>query len=316
MKSRKAFTLIEVLVVVAIIAILSALLLGAAHKVRETAYSLQSQNNLRNIAIATNHCSLQNKGKIPPGWGRFRRSAPATAFVHLLPYLDQDVIYKEYMSIASKNTNEAIISAIEGPVRTHLSVFSAKNDPTNPLIGGLCSYGMNHYVFRGANLPGDWNDRYFEVNNIAKDDLLPFKFDKEFVNGTSNTMLITERAAICDWQAGSKVFLIKAQRLWHHYGGRISSNRLSAWIDMSIAGNTNSNKPEYNPLPSPISQQKVREGQADAAYIQTFQSGGFNCVMADSSVKTVSPNVSHEVFKAVTLATVPASSGLFSKWDD
>jgi prepilin-type N-terminal cleavage/methylation domain-containing protein/prepilin-type processing-associated H-X9-DG protein len=314
--NRKAFTLIEILVSISVIAIIFSILLGALQKARETAYSAQSQNNLRNMALATINCSGQNKGKTPPAWGRFRRSAPATGFVHLLPYLDQDAIYRDYMSIASKNTNESIINAIEGPARVHLSLFCSKNDITNPLEGGLCSYVMNHYVYRGGNLPGDYTDRFFELNNTAKDDLLTFMFDKEFVNGTSNTMLLCERAAICDWEAGDKKFLGKTARFWHHYGGRVSNSRTGAWIDMTIAANLNSNKPEYNPVPIPIKQQKVKEQEADVAKIQTFQSGGFNCAMADGSVKVVSPNISHDVFKAVTLAKTLASAGLFSQFDD
>ena len=52
-RSSDGFSLIEMLVVIAIILILAALLLPALKNARESAYSLQCMNNLRNITAAT-----------------------------------------------------------------------------------------------------------------------------------------------------------------------------------------------------------------------------------------------------------------------
>ena len=49
---RKGFTIIELLVVVAVIGLLVAILLPAIGRARESAQSTQSQSNLRNIGSA------------------------------------------------------------------------------------------------------------------------------------------------------------------------------------------------------------------------------------------------------------------------
>jgi prepilin-type N-terminal cleavage/methylation domain-containing protein len=75
----RAFTLLELLVVLAIVAVLVGLLLPAVQKARQAAARTQCQNNLKQIALAAHSYHDTNKA-FPPG-GRLLSG--------LLPYLEQ-----------------------------------------------------------------------------------------------------------------------------------------------------------------------------------------------------------------------------------
>ncbi len=97
---RRGVTLIEVLVVIAIIGILLALLLPAVQKVREAAARVQCQNNLHQIGIAL-HTYHDAYGSFPPG--QPFRTGPAADYYHpwwswltrLLPFVEQDNLLRQ-----------------------------------------------------------------------------------------------------------------------------------------------------------------------------------------------------------------------------
>jgi prepilin-type N-terminal cleavage/methylation domain-containing protein len=96
-RSRCAFTLVELLVVIAIIGVLVSLLLPAVQAAREAARRMQCQNQLKQIALAA-HNFHDTNSRFPPGFLGDKPTTTATAtndvswagvLPNLLPFMEQ-----------------------------------------------------------------------------------------------------------------------------------------------------------------------------------------------------------------------------------
>lgn len=105
---RHAFTLIELLAGVAIIAVLVGLLLPAVQKVREASNRTRCQNNLKQIALASMNYESAN-GVYPDGG---HASRPGL-FFQILPFLEGDNLARD---VAGKWTGNDYWSPVPCPV--------------------------------------------------------------------------------------------------------------------------------------------------------------------------------------------------------
>ena len=90
---RKAFTLVELLVVVSIIALLVALLLPAVQAARNAARTVQCGNNLKQMGLAMHQYAASWVEYFPTGnTGALNRWMPGLMTL-MLPYLEQQTLY-------------------------------------------------------------------------------------------------------------------------------------------------------------------------------------------------------------------------------
>ena len=142
--SRRAFSLLELIVVIAIIATLIGLLLPAVQKVRGAAVRMSSQNKLKQIALATHGYAEVNRGLLP-SWDAelnpYSNEIEVALFVVLLPYIEQGNLAAEWRS---KNPPGSANSNV------YVSTYVSPADPSSPWPPGAGSYAANACVFRDS----------------------------------------------------------------------------------------------------------------------------------------------------------------------
>ena len=131
-RSERGFTLIEFLVVTAIIVVLIALLLPAVQQVREAARRTQCRNNLKQIGLAL-HSYHDTHSVFPPGWIAVDNSQRPSAFggtsgvgwaVHILPFVEQSGVYHLF------NPNSALTSPENGELlNSQIPDYKCASDP-------------------------------------------------------------------------------------------------------------------------------------------------------------------------------------------
>ena len=106
-----AFTLIEILVVMAILAVLAGLLLGAVQAARETANRITCQNNLKQLALAALH-HHSAKGSFPTGVHLIGQDDGTTLEAELLPYLEMQNLYDRFDYSDTGPGSDAVVTQV------------------------------------------------------------------------------------------------------------------------------------------------------------------------------------------------------------
>lgn len=201
MKSRFGWTLVELLVVMAVLGLLVGMLLPALQTARKAAQRAQCTSNLHQMGVAlqAHHSAL---GYFPIGgveWRPFRstkgeRQLAWSAF--LLPYLDQQPLYDQLnLRTPFDSPDNRTAAAVVLAVYLCPSTYRA-----SPLVSGrgACDYG------------GMYGERILSPNNPPKGVMLyDQKVSTDMIpDGTSNTLQVGEDSGFADgqWINGRNLF--------------------------------------------------------------------------------------------------------------
>lgn len=312
-RCRQAFTLIELQVVIAIIAILVALLLPAVQNAREAARRTQCRNNLKQIGLSLHnyHDTFQrfpigarsHQGRLPvwtigPSW-----------LVGILPYVDQTPLYNLF-DMNSDNNGFPVVAAPMGSTNgaiangVVISVYACPSSPL-PLMGANGAFMHQQAAYVGIS--GTTDDDGFPATRVSEccsrtqgqiggDGVLVPNHSvrmSELSDGTSNVMVVGEASNYAWNDSGQRV--------------RVDGSFPNSWITGTSAVGA---PPEYKAafgtsVPSSFNITTVRwppnapfglpgaeiQGRGPNNPMTSAHTGGVQVLLGDGSVRFVSDNL-------------------------
>ncbi len=190
-RMRSAFTMVELLVVLAIIGILVSLLLPAVQSVREAARRMQCQNNLHQIGIALHNYHSAFR-KFPPGGievrPEVRRGKQLAWSAFLLPFLEESAAYErvDFSYAFDHPVNEKVAATT---IETYMCPSTTRVTPLSR-GRGVTDYG------------GIYGERIVSTNTpprgvMIHDQAIRFR---DIIDGTTRTLMVSEDAGFPDGQ--------------------------------------------------------------------------------------------------------------------
>ncbi|MFO0426691.1 MAG: DUF1559 domain-containing protein [Planctomyces sp.] len=295
---RRAFTLIELMVVTAIIAVLTGLLLPAVQQARESARRTSCRNNLRQIGLGL-QLYHETHNALPSGWDTLGTSWSA----HVLPQIEQQNLYGtlrfQEFGVGNWDANG---SANEKACETLESIFRCPTLPieTHYNDGGIpartpASYRGNSGSRSSADdasaaLPGT-----LSLENLRQDGIFfacsSVRF-RDITDGLSSTLIVCEAMTDPDFIKDGQ-----AMDFWN-----IGSRQVDPCL--CDGGNAGTEFSEF--VASGLARINARvtapltHGLLMELGYGSYHSGGAQVVFCDGSVKFLSENLDLTVQRALS----------------
>jgi prepilin-type processing-associated H-X9-DG protein len=287
--SRRGFTLFQLLIILAVLAILLGLLLPAVAKVRSAAARTQSANNLKQIGIAC-HNYLAVYNLFPPGVDDKHFSTAA----YVLPFLEQDNLFKtlDFKKPVEDKANAAAR-------KTLIQVFLS---PLDEIRAVSPDFGATNYLFNAGSKPAlKGNDGvFFQDSKVRITDI---------TDGTSNTLLSGEtlkgdnmvravdvhRQMVRLKEASLPTLTDDTGSADFKNNTNIAADRCASWMDGRFLQGTFSATRKMNDSRPDVD----CGGAGGLSGLRTYQRGT-NVGMADGSVRYLVTEIDPNVFKALS----------------
>ena len=265
---RRGFSLVELVVVLAIIGLLAALTLAAVQQVRSSAARLTCQNNMKQVGLAL-HNYAQTHGSLPPGVS-YRGGKDPFPFMgwhtRLLPHVEQQPRWAEAVA-AFQVEKDFLLDPPHAGLSVALPVYGCPTDTrtqTPQATSGGALRGLTSYL--GVN----GRSAFHKDGCLFLDSAVRLA---DVTDGTSNTLLVGERPPSHDVVLG----------WWYAGWGQDKDGE----ADMLLGARTVNNR-QYAPScevgPYHFTAGRI-SNQCDAFHFWSLHPGGANFAFCDGSVQ-------------------------------